>query len=153
MKGLVVTSTEDSPMPRLRSFLTVFLLLFCLMPLGGPLGMVLCFGADGHIALEPAHDQSRNASSGGLFCQQTWQGLSGLEHPVPCSDVAFFSANGATQSFSISGASPKPEAPLLVPALPGAPASPEWPLPPIFLQRSLRMNPSLTSLRSVTLHI
>jgi hypothetical protein len=153
MKGLLVTSTEDSPMPRPRSFLIAFLLLFCLMPLGGPLGMVLCFGADGHIALEPAHDNPRSASSWGLLCQQTSQGFSGPEHPVPCSDVAFFSADGAAQSFSVSGASPKPEEPLFLPALPGAPASPERPLAPIFLERSLRMNPSLTSLRSVTLRI
>ena len=140
-------------MPRLRSVLTAFLLLFCLMPLGTPLGMVLCVGADGHIALEPAHDRSRGASSWWLVCQQTSQGLSGVAHPVPCSDVAFFSADGAAQSFSVSGASPKPEEPLFLPALPGAPASSEWPLAPIFLERSLRMNPSLTSLRSVTLRI
>jgi hypothetical protein len=140
-------------MPRLRFFLTVFLLLFCLMSLGGPLGMVLCFGADGHIALEPAHDQSRNASSGWLLCQQTSQGLSGLEHPVPCSDVAFFSADGAAQSFSVSGASPKPEAPVFVPVLLVAPASPVPPPASIFPYHSLRRNPSLTSLRSVMLRI
>ena len=38
----------------LRQLLTILLLLCCLGPLGTPLGIVLCFGADGHIAFKPA---------------------------------------------------------------------------------------------------
>jgi hypothetical protein len=152
-KGLLGNVTEDSPMPRLRSFLTVFLLLCCLIPLGAPLGMVLCFGADGHIALEPAHDQSRRATSWGLLCQQAVQGLAGVEHPVPCADVAFSATDGSAPMLSVSEASPKPEAPVLVPVLFVVPASPVLPPASIFPDHSLRINPSLTSLRSVMLHI
>jgi hypothetical protein len=140
-------------MPRLRSFLTVFLLLCCLMPLGAPLGMVLCFGADGHIALEPAHAPSRGASSWGLLCQQAEQGLAGVEHPVPCADVAFFATDGAAPILSGSQPSPMPEAPVLVPVLLVVPTSTERPLPSIFPDHSFHINPSLTSLRSVMLRI
>ena len=140
-------------MPRLRSFLTVFLLLCCLMPLGAPLGMVLCFGADGHIALEPTHDQSRRAPSSGPPGQQASQGLAGVEHRVPCADIAFFATDGTAPIFSASEASPKPEAPVLVPVLLVVPASPVPPPASVFPDHSLRLNPSLTSLRSVMLRI
>jgi hypothetical protein len=140
-------------MPRPRSFLTVFLLLFCLMPLGAPLGMVLCFGADGHIAVEPAHDRSRNTSSWELLCQQASQELSGAEHPVPCTDVAFSATEGGAPMRSASEASPKPETPAFVPVLFVAPASPVPPPASVFPDHALRLNPSLTSLRSVMLRI
>jgi len=140
-------------MLRLRSFLTMFLLLCCLVPLGAPLGMVLCFGADGHIALEPAHDQSRSASSWGPPCQQAPQGLSGVEHPVLCTDVAFSATEGVAPMLSASEASPKPETPALVPVLLAAPAFPVPPPVSVFPEHSLRLNPSLTSLWSVMLRI
>ena len=47
----------------LRRLITMLLLLFCLVPLGMPLGMVLCFGADGHIGFEPMHDRSHGTTS------------------------------------------------------------------------------------------
>jgi hypothetical protein len=140
-------------MPRLRSFLTMFLLLCCLVPLGAPLGMVLCFGADGHIALEPAHDQSRRASAWGPSGQQAPQGLSGVEHPVPCTDVAFSAAEGTAPMLSASDASPKPETPAFMPVLFAAPAFPVPPPASVFPDHALRLNPSLTSLRSVMLRI
>jgi hypothetical protein len=140
-------------MLRFRSFLSMFLLLCCLVPLGAPLGMVLCFGADGHIALEPTHDQSRRASSLGPPCQPAPQGLSGVEHPVPCTDVAFSATEGAAPIVSGSEANPKPETPPFVPVLFAAPASPVPPPASIFPDHSLRLNLSLTSLRSVMLRI
>ena len=140
-------------MLRLRSFLSMFLLLCCLVPLGGPLGMVLCFGTDGHIALEPAHDSSRSASSWGPPCQQAPQGLSDAEHPVPCTDVAFSATEGTAPMLSASDASPKPETPALVPVLFVAPAFPVPPSASVFPDHSLRLNPSLASLRSVMLRI
>jgi hypothetical protein len=140
-------------MPRLRSFLTVFLLLFSLMLLGAPVGMVLCFGADGHIAFEPAHNPSRGASSWGLLCQQAEQGLAGVEHPVPCTDVAFSATEGAAPMLSASDASPKSETPALVPVRFAAPAFPIPPPASVFPNHSLRLNPSLPSLRSVMLRI
>jgi hypothetical protein len=140
-------------MPRLRSFLTVLLLFFSLISLGAPVGMVLCFGADGHIALEPAHDQSRSVSSSGLLCPQASQGLAGVEHPVPCADVVFSATDGAAPMLSASESSSRPEAPVFVPVLLVVPTSTERPLPFIFPDHSLRINPFLTSLRSVMLRI
>jgi hypothetical protein len=139
-------------MPRLRFVLAAFLLLFCLVPLGVPLGMVLCFGADGNIALEPAHDHSRRASSSGPHCPHAMPGLADVEHP-PCTDVAFFAMDSAGPPLPASEASPKPEAPVFVPVLLVAPASPVPPPASIFPYHSLRRNPSLTSLRSVMLRI
>jgi hypothetical protein len=123
------------------------------MPLGAPVGMVLCFGADGHIAFEPAHAPSRGASSWGLLCQQAEQGLAGVEHPVPCADVAFSATNSDAPMLSVSEASSKLEAPVFMPVLFVMPTSTERSLPSIFPDHSLRINPSLTSLRSVMLRI
>lgn len=140
-------------MPRLRSVLTVFLLFFSLMPLGAPVGMVLCFGADGHIAFEPAHAPPRGASSAGLLCQQAEQGLAGVEHPVPCTDVAFSATDSAAPMLSVSELGSKLEAPVFVPVLFVAPAFPVPPPASVFPDHSLRLNPSLISLRSVMLRI
>jgi hypothetical protein len=140
-------------MLRLRSFLAVFLLLFSLVPLGVPLGIILCVGTDGHIALEFSPDQSRTASSVGQLCQHASQGLAGGEHPVPCADVAFFAPDGAVPPFSITEASPQAKTPVLVPVLLAAPAFTQQPPPAIFPDHFLRLNPSLISLRSVMLLI
>jgi hypothetical protein len=71
-------------MAGLRRLTTTLLLLFCLAPLGKPVGMVLCFGADGHVALEPVRDRADGTAAPdiqGPLCPQA---------SVPCTDVAFF---------------------------------------------------------------
>jgi hypothetical protein len=53
-------------MPALRRLMTALLLPICLALLGKPLGMVLCFGADGRNAFEPVHTQAHSTASLGV---------------------------------------------------------------------------------------
>lgn len=142
-------------MPVLRRVITTLLLLFCLAPLGKPLGMVLCFGADGHIALEPVHDRGHSTSAPtrtGLN-QQAARLLAGGERADLCVDVTFLASDSDGQLIPASDTCPKLEAPEVVPVLLSVPASTERPAPSILPNCSFANNHSLPILRSVVLHI
>lgn len=142
-------------MPVLRQLTTMLLLLFCLFPIGQPLGTVLCFGADGHIALEPVHDRAHGTASlaaQGLLYQHVATPRAGAEHAGPCVDL-FFASEGGAQLIAASDTCPKPETPVFVPVLIIVPASTEVPAPSIPPDHSLSSHHSLTILRSVVLHI
>jgi hypothetical protein len=148
--------TEDSPMPALRRLITALLLLFCLVPLGKPLGMVLCFGADGHIAFEPVHTQVQSAASlavQALPYQHVAATGVGVTHENPCTDVSFFASEASAQLIQASDACPKPETPVFLPALLVVPTSTEIPAPSLLPEHFLSSNHPLTILRSVVLHI
>jgi hypothetical protein len=143
-------------MPGLRRLITALLLLFWVVPLGSPLGIVLCFGADGHVAFEPVHDRAQGTASladSGLFPRHVNLTRTGAEHPNPCVDVTFFTSGDNGQYIPASDICPKPETPLcgsvllMVPLPIGLPASsilPERPFPNHY---------PLTILRSVVLHL
>jgi hypothetical protein len=142
-------------MPVLRRLTTALLLLFCLAPLGKPLGMVLCFGADGHIALEPVHDRGHSTSAptrAGLN-QQAARLLAGGERADLCVDVTFLASDSAGQLLPASDTCQKSEPQVFVPVLVIMPASTERPASSILPDRSLSIHHSLTILRSVVLHI
>jgi len=81
-------------MPHLKNFLTAFMLvLFLVVSFFGSEGTLLCFGKDGHMAIEfvEAHD--------GLgFGAQ----LAGMENDAcgPCKDVQFLSSPAYTRNVS-----------------------------------------------------
>ena len=143
-------------MPALRRLMTALLLLICLAPLGKPLGMVLCVGADGHIAFEPVHTQAHSTASLGV------QGLpylpvattrTDVAHAHPCVDVTFIASDGSLQLIPVRDSCPKSETPMLVPVLVIAPASAEFPNTSLLPERSPWRHHSLIILRSVVLHI
>jgi hypothetical protein len=143
-------------MAGLRRLTITLLLLFCLVPLGKPVGMVLCFGADGHIALEPAHDQTNGAAEPDIrrpLCSQAAEPFIGIEHSVPCTDLAFFTSDGGGQLMPASDICPKLGAPVFAPVLLVVPSSPGLPAPSILCECSVPGNHPLTILRSVVLHI
>jgi hypothetical protein len=134
-------------MAGLRRLTTTLLLLFCLAPLGKPVGMVLCFGADGHVAFEPIHDQADGTAAPDIrvpLCPQA---------PAPCTDVAFFASDGGGQFIPASDTCPKLEAPVFAPVLLVVPSSNELPAASILAKCALPGNHPLTILRSVVLHI
>jgi hypothetical protein len=134
-------------MAGLRRLTTTLLLLFCLAPLGKPVGMVLCFGADGHVAFEPVHDQADGTATPDIqvpLCPQA---------SVPCTDVAFFASDGGGQLIPASDTCPKLETPVSAPVLLAVPSSTELPAASILAECSLPGNHPLTTLRSVVLHI
>lgn len=140
----------------LRRLTTTLLLLFCLVPLGKPLGMVLCFGADGHIAFEPAHDQAHGTAAPGIrgpLCPQAAETFARFDHSVPCTDVAFFASDGGGQLIPASDTRPRLEAPVFAPVLLVVPSSSELAAASILAECSLPGNHPLTTLRSMVLHI
>jgi hypothetical protein len=152
----VSNATEDSPMPALRRLMTALLLLICLAPLGKPLGMVLCFGADGHIAFEPVHNQAQSPVSlavQALLYQHVATTGVGVTHENPCTDVSFFTSDASAQLIQASDACPKPEPPVFLPVLLVVPTSTELPAPSLLPEHFLSTHHSLTILRSVVLHI
>jgi hypothetical protein len=147
---------EDSRMLVLRRMITMLLLLFCLVPLGTPLGMVLCFGADGHIGFEPVHDRSHGTTSpvaAGLFHQDGTSMFAGLEHSSPCTDVTFFVNEGGGQFLLASDTCPRPPASGSAPILAVVPAPSKLPLSSILPDLSVTSHHPLTILRSTVLRI
>ena len=142
-------------MPVLRRVITTLLLLFCMAPLGKPLDMVLCVGADGHIALEPVHDRGHSTSAPtrvGLH-QQAARLLAGGERADLCVDVTFLASESDGQLLPASDTCQKSEPQVFVPVLVIMPASTERPASFILPDRALSIRHSLTILRSVVLHI
>jgi hypothetical protein len=142
-------------MPMLRRLTTALLLLSCLVPLGKPLGMVLCFGVDGHIALEPAHNRTHNTSAptrAGIHPQAA-RVLAGIEHAGACVDVTFLASESDGQLIPASNTCQKSEPQVFVPVLLLMPASTERPTSSILPNLALLRHHSLTVLRSVVLHI
>ena len=142
-------------MPRLRRLITVLLLLFTLVPLGKPLGMVLCFGADGHIAFEPAHNRTHHTFSPTYVSShpQAAQVLAGVEHAGSCVDVTSLVHESNGQLLPASDTHPKLATLEAVLVLLLMPVSTERPEPSILPDVSVFRHPSLTILRSVVLHI
>jgi hypothetical protein len=143
-------------MSALRPLITALLLLFCLAPLGSSLDMVLCFGVDGHIALEPVHDGAHPASSPTAQrsrCDRTAPMFAGMERHGPCIDVAFLASDEDGQLLPASETRPKPEVPKVVPVLFVVPASIDLPAPSILSPFSLPPYHTLTALRSMVLRI
>ncbi len=136
----------------LRPLITMFLVV----SLEWPLGLVLCFGADGHIALEPIHDRTRSASSPGVVrssYQPTAKVLAGVPHLGACMDIALFANDGAEQLIPASDPFPKLEAPVLVAGLLIVRAFPALPAPSILSYPSLPTKSPLTILQSMVLRI
>ena len=139
----------------LRQLLTILLLLCCLVPLGTPLGMVLCFGADGHVAFEPAHERPHSTSSPSqsLLRTQVAEAFAAVEDLGPCNDLAFLAGDGGRQLLPTSDTCPKPETPAFVLVLLVVPAFTDLVAPSLLPERFLPRNHLLTILRSVVLHI
>lgn len=140
----------------LRQLLTILLLLCCLVPLGTPLGMVLCVGVDGHIALEPVHHGAHRTSSPtaqGPRCAHTATTLAGVERHDPCIDVSLSAGDEDGQLLPASKTKSKPKVPKMVPVLFVVPASADLPAPSILPPSSLPPYHTLNALRSVVLHI
>ena len=140
----------------LRQLLTILLLLCCLVPLGTPLGMVLCFGADGHIAFEPVHERPHSASSPAVpepLRTQLAETFAAVEDLGPCNDLAFLAGDGGRQLLPTSDTCPKPETLAFVLVLLVVPAFTDLVAPSLLSERSLPRNHLLTILRSVVLHI
>jgi hypothetical protein len=140
----------------LRDLLRILLLLCCLVPLGTPVGMVLCFGADGHIAFAPVHERAHSTSSPavpGPLRTQVAETSAVVEHLGPCTDLAFLASDGGNQLLPTSDTCPKPETPPYVPVLLVVPAFTDSAAPSLLCERSLPRNHLLTILRSAVLHI
>lgn len=140
----------------LRQLLTILLLLCCLVPLGTPLGMVLCFGADGHIAFEPVHERAHSTSSPAVpepLRTQLAETFAAVEHLGPCTDLAFLAGDGGRQLRPTPDTCPKPETPAFVLVLLVVPAFTDFAAPSVLCERSLPRNHLLTILRSAVLHI
>jgi hypothetical protein len=147
---------EASRMLVLRRPMTMVLLLFYLGPLGTPLAMVLCFGADGHIGFEPTHDRSHGTTApvaAGLFHQHGTNVFAGIEHSGPCIDVAFSVNEGGGQFLLTSDTCPRPVAPGSAPVLTVVPAPSKIPLPSILPDLSVSSHHPLTILHSTVLRI
>jgi hypothetical protein len=139
-----------------RRLLTTLLLLFCLVPLGMPLGMVLCVGADGHLAVEPVHDPAHRTTSpavAGLLYQHVAQSPDGVDRNGPCVDAALIASEGGGQFITASETCPKPETPGSVHPLVMALVATAPPRPFILLDLHLASHHSLTLLRRVVLRI
>jgi hypothetical protein len=142
-------------MPKLRQLTTALLLLFCLAPLGTPLGMVLCFGADGHIALEPVHNRSHNTSippRTGIHPEAA-RVLAGIEHEGACVDVTFLARESDGQLLPASNTCQKSEPQVFMPVLIMMPVPTEHSASSILPDLALLGHHSLTVLRNVVLHI
>jgi hypothetical protein len=140
----------------LRQPLRILLLLCCLVPLGTPLGMVFCFGADGHIAFEPVHERAHSTSLPavpGLLRTQVEETFAAVEHLGPCTALAFFAGDDGRQLLPTSDTCPKPESPPYVPVLVVVPAFTNLPAPPFLPEHSLPRHHLLTILRSAVLYI
>ena len=140
----------------LRQLLTILLLLCCLGPLGTPLGMVLCFGADGHVAFELVHERAHSTSSPALpgpLRTQMAETFAAVEHLAPCTELAFLASDGGNQVLPTSNTCPKPETPPYVPVLLVVPAFTDSAAPSLLCELSLPRNHLLPILRSAVLHI
>jgi hypothetical protein len=136
----------------LRSLIAVLLLV----SLVWPLGLVLCFGADGHIALEPIHDRARSASSPGVVRsspQPATKVLTGIQHADLCKDIALFANDNAEQLMPASHPFSQLGVPGSVAELLILQAFPALPTPSILSYPSPPTNAPLTALRSVVLCI
>ena len=143
-------------MPVLRRLTTALLLLFCLAPLGTPLDMVLCVGADGHIALEPVHDRAHSTAAptrAGLLHQLAARVLGGGERADLCIDVTFLASESGAQLIPASDTCQTSARQVCVPVLAIVPASSERPAPPVLPDQALSRHHPLTVVRSVVLHI
>lgn len=103
-------------MTGLRSSLTALVLVGCLLIPLSATGFVLCLGADGHIALEPARN-SRCANSM-VPTASSWPQITSVpsqpDHCGPCLDVSLSaSTSDDPQMFAAPSASPEFAAPVL----------------------------------------
>ena len=137
----------------LRSPLTALFLVCCLlMPMSAG-GLVLCIGADGHMAFEPARN-SRCTTPIAPTLTSSYQitpWTSQPDHCGPCVDVPLLSSEGDQQLIPASPPLLTLDSPVLalampVISLPGAPAAPTsaWSFFPA-------VSPMLMALRTVVL--
>jgi hypothetical protein len=117
--------------------------------------MVLCFGTDGHIALEPAHNHTRNttAPTRAETHPQAARVLACIETAGACVDVTFLACESDGQLLPASNTSPRPETSMIVPVFLLMPVSTMRLAPSILPNLYLSRHHSLTILRSVVLHI
>jgi hypothetical protein len=113
--------------------------------------MVLCFGADGHIAFEPVHERPHSASSPAVpepLRTQLAETFAAVEDLGPCNDLAFLAGDGGRQLLPTSDTCPKPETLAFVLVLLVVPAFTDLVAPSLLSERSLTRNHLLTILRS-----
>ena len=141
-------------MKRLWSSITALFLAFCLLMPMSAVGLVLCIGADGHIAFEHTRN-SRCATPiapPSTPSYQITQLTSPPDHCGPCVDAPLLTSDADSQQFVLTF-------PLLlqleVPGFALVPwvvsASPELPLTPCWLSLPRVTNTTLSALRTVIL--
>ena len=141
-------------MKGLRSSIIALFLTGCLLMPMSVMGLVLCIGADGHIALEPARNSRCTTPIAPIstLSQQITPWTSPPDHCGPCVDVPLLTSDDASQQFV-------PTFPLLLQLeAPGfvlvswaVSASPELPLTPFWLSLPSAINTTLSALRTVIL--
>lgn len=137
-----------------RSSLIALLLALCLLMPMGAVGLVLCIGADGHIAFEPARNSRCTTPSAPTSTpsQQITPWTSPPDHCGPCVDAPLLTSEADSQQFV-------PTFPLLlqleVPGFALVPgvvsASPALPFTPFWLSLPRVTNTTLSALRTVIL--
>jgi hypothetical protein len=142
------------PMQRLRSSIIALFLTSCLLMPMGTVGLVLCIGADGHMAFEPVRDSRCTTliAPASTLLQQITPWTSPPDHCGPCVDVPLLTNDTASQQFV-------PTFPLLLQReVPGfalvswiVSAAPELPLTPGWLSFPRVINTTLRALRTVIL--
>ncbi len=140
-------------MKEFRSSLTALFLAFGLLIPISSTGLVLCIGADGHIALEPARNSrcTTPMASTSTPAQQITPLPSQLDHCGPCIDVWLStSKSDEQQMFSAPSAWPKLAAPVLALVAVVMPVHVEPPQPYCVLPPASRAN-TLLALRTVLL--
>lgn len=146
--------TRALPLQGRRSPLMALWVAFCLLMPLGPGGGVLCLGADGHIAFEPARNSRCTTPIAPAVTPspQITSGTSPPNHCGACIDALFMTSDAASQRFS-------PIFPLVVPLAMSGCAFTPWvasdtspsPCTPCWLSPSRVTHTTLSALRTVML--
>jgi hypothetical protein len=141
-------------MKRLRSSIIVLCLICCLLMPISAVGLVLCIGADGHVAFESARNGhcATPIALTSTLSQQITSWASPPDHCGPCVDVPLLTSEAACQQFV-------PTFPLLLQReIPGAvlvprivSVAPALSFTPYWLSFARVINTTLHALRTVIL--
>lgn len=136
-----------------RFLMTVVLLSCFLVAPVAAMDLVVCFGADGHVTLEPARNGRCGTSpwSSSAVVSQTKVNLSTAEHCGPCVDMPFLIGDAREQPLSVRIAAAPLDMPVLVPTLVTFPLA-LFP-PPVLAASAPTVSLTLAALRTIILLI
>lgn len=140
--------------PRLRFLLTVVMLLCALLAPVAAMDVVLCIGADGHVAFEKAHNGRSSTAvpqPSAVARLQTAGTLARADHYSPCIDIPTLTGDTRQQCLPVLPSPSQSAVPALALAPDVLPLSPALVTTPPLLVLLPTPSPTLRALRTVVL--